>query len=542
MQLLVKGKARVEKSGENEVGLDDDSTALATAAAGIKMLCYRGRRKDVERSCEITKIVEDWIQKLHTKAKSEPVTSADDLPDDLRDQPRVAKPPVSGKALALAFHALGISQSCWARLTHETTSRSDLQGKALANFRNALEPDLGEDSNIKILYSLAFLLAETRETDSAIAVIKQALSSETTGSNTKDILDEGSVTQPDERGILLRCWHLLAILLSVREDFSTAKASCEAAFDLYGSKSILYGDVKHLDTISLPMSERKNIIELKVTHLALSEVTDGPEEAVNASGELLGLYTKMFKIDQKPAPKIQQPSQSPSSSVRGTLRSIRGSVLGLPKDPTQNSSKGDLEAQNSIGNALPPEKTPEDDSKPPSLPATGHNNSLLHSTNRHSHPVARKESKKLHKKHSRKSMSSYKTSRAPSPSKRPSTSEDSHRHILNVDLPFRSRHADQSMTDGSTDSAHAETNQYAPDEVGVAISHDLPSIPSSPTATSDPPNPLHTIPSTTENMNRRNPNTNPVPPKPPPQQNINPPQTSHSLSPWGNSSRTTGRA
>ena len=53
LDLVKKAKARVEKSGEVEPGLDDDSTALHTAAAGIKMFCNYGRRQDVERAQEI---------------------------------------------------------------------------------------------------------------------------------------------------------------------------------------------------------------------------------------------------------------------------------------------------------------------------------------------------------------------------------------------------------------------------------------------------------------------------------------------------------
>lgn len=535
----MKGKARAEKSGEDEIGLDDDSTAISTAAAGIKMLCYYGRRHEVEQSLKITKVVEDWLQKLHNpKLSPKPAVSANDLPEDLMEQPRAIKSPVHGKALALGYHALAIGQSYWARTTYETSSRSELQSKALANFRKALEPELGEEDNVEILYSFAFVLAETREIDPAIAIIKRALSPGTkapsmNGVATADFASDNADYEPptdaDSRGLLLRSWHLLALLLSVRHEFATAIASCEAALDLYGNKSILYGNTRRLDTSGLALSERKNIIEIKVTQLALSEVVDGPEEAVNSSGELLGLYAELFKHVQKPAFKIQVPFQSPPSSANGTLRSLRGSILGLPKDPTLKSRNTGLRAQDTTSGSLPSFETPEEDTRPPTISVTGLDGATSRNTNHHSHFLGRHESNKLRKRNSRKSMVSRRTSRAPSPSK-PSSSEEPHRPHSNLHLPFRNRHDEQSTTDGSGNTLYMDSNQYASDEVGVAISHDLPSIPSTPAAASDPQNPLHATPSTTQNMNHRNPNTHPVPPNPPSQQPTNPP-TTPSLSP-----------
>lgn len=532
LEILVKGKARAEKSGEAEVSLDDDATSLSTAAAGIKMLCNYGRRKEVERSLSVANVVENWLCKLHTASSQKAITSAEDVPQDLVDQQRISRPAVPGKALALGYHAMGVSQSCWARLTYETSSRSDLQAKAIVNFRSALNPEFGEECNVEILYSLSCILAETRDLDAAIATVKQALSSDQKqpgrngGSNTRITFisnHDDEFPDPSQRFLVLKCWHLLALLLSARQTFSTAVASCEAALDLYGGKSILYGDTKALDSLEeLALSEKMAIVEIKMTQLALAEAVDGPEEAVNSSGELLSLYTRFFKDAAKPAPQV--PSMSPPATANGTLRSIRGSILGLPKDqgPGPRSRKAELSGQTDTtpSSSLRSYESPDETTRPPTISVTGEDGAVPENPGHHSHLLGRHVTNKLHKKNSHRMVGSRRLSRNPSPS-RPTTSEGA-RHHLSLGLPHRNRNADSAPVDRSGSTSVSNGTHYASDEVGVAITHDLPSVPTSPTATSDPPNPLHTIPSTTQNMNHRNPNTHPVAPRPPPSQTHRP--------------------
>lgn len=522
LQILIKGKARTEKSGEPEIGLDDDATSMATAAAGVNVMCMYGRRKEAKWALGVAHIIENWLQKLRPSLSPKPVVSADDVPEDLMDQQTRPKPSVSGKALALGYHALGMSQSCWARLTYETSSRPDLQAKAIVNFQTALDPELGEENNVEFLYSLAFVLAETRDLDGAIATTKKALSVSNRGPNMNGIsstelasesIEDDADLDPDRRGLLLRCWHLLALLLSARQNFLKAIASCEAALELYGSKEILYGDLKLLDSLKdLEWSERKDIIEVKMTQLALAEVVDSPEEAVNASGELLGLYTKLFKPPEKPLERITSaPSNTNGTS---TPRSFRASVLGLP------SRKNTVRAENTTSSSLPLSEAPDDIIEAPTISVTGDDPSVLPYSNHHSHYLGRNESKKLHKRNSRKSMGSVQTSRAASPN-RTTTAEGSRKH-RSLGIPRRHRHNEPTPADGNSGGSVYKDGSYASDEVGVAISHDMPSVSSSPPAVSDPPNPLLAIPSATANMDKKNPNTYPIAPKPPPSQRQRP--------------------
>ena len=486
------------------------------------MLCTYGRRKEAERALDIAHVVDSWLQKLRPISSLNPVSSAEDVPEDLVDQRKTAKPPVLGKALALGYYALSISQSCWARLTYETASRPDLQAKAIANLRIALDSQFGEENNVEILYLLAFVLAETRDLKGAIATTKQALSATnwvpnsngiSTADFASDSVEEESDIGPDRRGSLLRSWHLLALLLSARQNFSTAIASCEAALEMYGGKSILYGDLKLLDSVKdLQWSERKNIIEVKMTQLALVEVVDGPEEAVNASGELLGLYTKLFKPPAKPLERdVSPPSNSNGTS---TPRSFRASVLGL------QSRKNTNRPDDATSSSLRSSEAAEYHVEAPTISITGDTASTVHGPNHHLHLLGRHESKKLRKRNSRKSVGSVQKGRATSPSKT-STGEEP-RKRTSLGLPTRHRHHEPPPADEAGDTSVYDDSSYASDEVGVAISHNLPSMPSSPVAISDPSNPLHSIPSATANMDRKNPNTYPVAPKPPPSQHQRP--------------------
>ena len=530
LEILKKSKARVEKTGENELGLDDDATALVTAAAGIKMLCTYGRRKEAEKALSIASMIEQWLQKLRLGPPQKTVTSANDVPQDLVDH-RTKRPSVPAKALALGYHALGVSQSCWARLTYEASARSDLQAQAISNFHTALDPYVGDKHNIEIQYSLAFTLAETRDLDAAIATVKGALSWATempklNGVSTTDFANDrirrDYPVDPDIRELLLRCWHLLALLLSARQSFITALASCEAALELYGDDLKAPGPVGTLE-----LYEKKSILEIKMTQLALTEIIDGAEEAVNASGELLNLYSKLFKYSEVNPSKDQAKSlEPPSASTNGTAKSFRGSVLGFSRKTSLRSRSADAKIHNAVASSLRSSDSREGSNRPPAISVTDDDAPVLQNPNHHGNFLGRHESNKLRKRNSRRSVGSRRRSRATSPT-RTGTADNPHHH-LHLHLPSRSRQSRPTTADGSIKESGYD-DSFDSTGVGVAISHDLPSVPTTPAAVSEPPNPLQGIQSTTQNMNHRNPNTYPVHPKPPSSQSIRRRPTSASL-------------
>ncbi|KAL9639740.1 MAG: hypothetical protein Q9164_000752 [Protoblastenia rupestris] len=524
LEIVTKGKARMEKSGELEPGLDDDATTLCTAASGISMLCVYGKRKEAKRAQEVAKVTETWLRDAEIDEAPHTDSSAADYPKVSHEKPRLPRPPLSWKATAQAYHAIGISKACWARLTYEISSRADLQANAILNLRRALEFNLDDEDKVQTLYSLGFVLAETRNIDGAISAVKQAVSIGTEimscDQGVKRDPRNGNTAQdarigPDQRGLLLRCWHLLILLLSARQNFSTALASCEAAFEPYGGKATLYGDTRPLDSIlGLDLCERKNLIELKMTHLALSEVLDSPEESVNASGELLGLFSKLFKPTGNSVPKILEPRPvSPKVGTSEAHRSLRGSILGLPGDRRRSKLPANGVASSSVGSFEP---TANDGARPAISVTADGNDPLPQNPNHHQGFLGRHESNKLRKRSSRKSLNSIRRSRADSPSKPPSG--QGHHH-LSLHLPLRHRQHEQTAADGLQDPSINENvpeiRPYSLDEIGVAMTHNMPSAPGTPQAVIDPPNLLNKIPSAAQNMNHKNPNSDPNHPKPP---------------------------
>ena len=74
--------------------------------------------------------------------------------------------------------------------------------------------------------------------------------------------------------------------------------------------------------------EKESILEVKMTQLAIIELLEGPKVAVNASIELLTLYSRLFGV---PHPKVSIDSpmtRSAPKSSAGTLRTIKGSIFG----------------------------------------------------------------------------------------------------------------------------------------------------------------------------------------------------------------------
>lgn len=472
LDIIVKGKARVEKSGEAELGLDDDATVLCTAAAGIKMLCVFGGRKEAERALAIASIVEKWLEKHRVAFSPRADGNNDQVPRFLEDQQNSTRSLIAGKPFTVAFRALGMSQAHWARLTYETSARSELQAKAISNFRTALEPGLGDDRDVETLYCLAFILAETLEVDAAILVVKKALSISTNTTKNESLSEDDSLeddidfdysSDPDSRGLLLRCWHLLALLLSARQEYSTASTTCQAALEQYGGLSALLGPSKHpIEVGSLHLFERRDLIEIKMTQLALAEVVDGPEEAVNATGELLGLYAALFNHSLKHAsvtPSPEKVSQPPSRN--GTMRSFRGSILGRPKDAAKDNRQSVISKGNTAPSSIRTQGSMNEVTRTPTISVTPDDNAVPHSNR-----LIRHDSKKLQKRASRKSLGSIRRSRGVSPP-RLSTVNDS-----NLSSQAPPSHSLTSAEEPSGSPPH--DGNFAADEVGVAVSHDMP--------------------------------------------------------------------
>ncbi|KAL8947584.1 MAG: hypothetical protein Q9222_006152 [Ikaeria aurantiellina] len=426
IELVNRSRARVNKSGERETGLDDDATVLSTTAAGIQMLCYYGQVKTVERAQEIAAILERWLEEI--LSTTTPTVSANDNPSDLMDEHRQIDHPMPGGAVSAAHRSLGICRAHWARLTPDISSRPELQSKAIASFRQALQSDTIDSHRGETYLALALLLAETREVNEAVEAAKAAVSLCAQRSE-----EASPLRHQTRRRILFKAWHLLAFLLSARQDFETAIASCDAAYDIYGEELGAHENSQLIERLSL--SEREQLLELKMSQLALCKILDGAGEAVNDSGDLLILYKQLFdhsggpRTGPLPRPSAFRALQSPPRSTNGSTSSARRSILGRSKDAVRNFQRAGHQSKN----AIPASDGPVDAATDPMAPVE---NAERGNQGKYQPPahLARQESKKLHKRQSRKSVTNDRQSRGVSPNK--SSLTDDHQGSTQL-LPSR---------------------------------------------------------------------------------------------------------
>jgi cargo-transport protein YPP1 len=341
LSLIKKGEARVAKTGHDEPSLDDDATVLETVSLCIAALCRYGDRQAAEKARDLSLELEQIVSKL-----SKP-------PQDLegRASPRLADtlalvnqdddfPP---RVIALGWQSVGLAHAQWARVTYDSVARADIQAKAVKCLKRSLSPEFGRTANLRGVFALGLLLAEQRELGAAIDLVKAALLANNTTDDKQDLFN-GPFWK--ERS-LIPLWHLLALLLSARQDYVMAARACEGAFEQFKDPSVLFGSENlyrsdHLneaesDNEKTPEMgrgvvdemddfEKESILEVKMTQLALVELLEGPKVAVNASLELLSLYTRLFgSLASKPI-SVKSP-EIPKSSA-GTLRSIKGSIFG----------------------------------------------------------------------------------------------------------------------------------------------------------------------------------------------------------------------
>lgn len=355
VEIVTRGKDRVEKSGEAVEGIDSDSTVLRTSAEAIRLLCRFGARHEAEKALEIGHNIERWLeQSEHIRSASDAgsVASTDTL--------------VEPAALAAAYCAIGISQAHWARYTYEVEQRAVFQATAVQYLRKSLSPGLGDVNNVEALYALALVLAETRDILGAIKTVKRALSPVSKNSTTisaDGVLSNGMVSEFGRERKLIPLWHLLALLLTSRYDFVAAEKACEAAFEQFGDPAALFGSddsdgfrSEHLNqTLTADSSnrgivdrlesfEKSSILQIKMTQLTLMETLEGSVAAVDGCDELLALYNRLYgdPSRQKATLDVSSVSMPPPKSAAGTIRGSifrgRGTVKSTQKESSVRNS------------------------------------------------------------------------------------------------------------------------------------------------------------------------------------------------------------
>ena len=336
LELIDRGRASAAKAGQPSGDQDDDETAVLTVAEGIEGLCSFGHQGHAEKAYNLCCKLETLMPEIDPDAL---LLASNNLQvNGSSDGNPATVLRLSPESRQLVQRALGIGKAHWARWTPVNEKRTTLQQEAVSHLRLATSQPLSNMQKLRSTYALGLLLAETREIDTAIDLVKTALAQE--------IPPEADRRLAQQR--LIPTWHLLSLLLTSREDYDTATQGCMAAFEQFPT-DVLFGSgkgrsVSKQKNIEKPeemglvddmeCDELQKIVEVRLTELALAELEQGPEHAVNTSDDLLVLFSRLFghlgvAAEEKPQQKALQP---PKSSA-GTVKSFRGSLFHRKKVP-----------------------------------------------------------------------------------------------------------------------------------------------------------------------------------------------------------------
>ncbi|KAK5664037.1 hypothetical protein OQA88_251 [Cercophora sp. LCS_1] len=334
LALLEKGRARVRKTGHPEPALDDDATMIETISSCIAALCRYGGRQAAEKARGLV-------------AELEELTSEHGQPDSTPEDGPALQRIVPPKTLALAWQSMGLAHAQWARMTYDSEARSSIQEKAISCLRKSVSPEYGGIVDVRSVFALGVLLAEQRKLAVAIELVKTALLADKPVEKNQE-LHNGPYWR--ERS-LIPLWHLLALLLSARQEYVMAARACEGAIEQFKDPQVLFG-TKHLNGTyrsdhlnevgaekvvgdglvdEMDDYEKENILEIKMTQLAILEIVEGPAVAVNASTELLTLFPRLFGDVEA---KLEMGTKAEPPKTAATLRSLRGSVFGSRSEKT----------------------------------------------------------------------------------------------------------------------------------------------------------------------------------------------------------------
>ncbi|KAI3232469.1 hypothetical protein DTO012A9_1062 [Penicillium roqueforti] len=342
IEIVTAAKERAEKSAESGQ-LEDDEVLLQTLSEGVTLLSCLGSLEEAEKARDLTELIREYIDKHNTPPTNGLVNgNSTNLPN------------IPPSVLASSYRAIGVGLACWASWTPVNESRDEIRADAIEYLEKSLAPELGCSSNYSSLYTLGLVLAESRDLDTAIDYVKSALTPSSSSTAVSDDLSK-------ERD-LVSLWHLLALLLSAKQEFEIAGRSCEAAFEQFPKELFSKGRERRSSknpnqrpiVSRLQGREKERIVQTRITQLAFIELLEGPEAAVNHSTQLLSLFGTLFKdLDLEAGEnKSKADHLVPPKSSAGTIRSFRGSIFGR----NRTSQLPDRRADQSSGSdsAIPP--------------------------------------------------------------------------------------------------------------------------------------------------------------------------------------------
>jgi tetratricopeptide (TPR) repeat protein len=370
IEIVLGAKERAKKAAEYGE-LESDENLLQTLAEGVTMLVCFGSDKEAEKAKDLVAILQKFIAKHVQEIEDEGEEAKLVIRQDSSDAQVV-----SPRVVATAYRAIGTGLANWASWTPRNEDRDDIRAEAIENLERSIAPELGDEFNYSSLYTLALLLAESRDLDGAINYVKSALSyTQAHGPQSSDLSRERD---------LVPLWHLLALLLSAQQDYDVAERSCEAAFEQFPSSviSLVNGsrgsqkdasnatEIRHALIDQLRSREKERIIETRMTQLAFIELQMGPEAAVNHSDQLLSLFAALFnnlKLQDNEQKDRKTEHLVPPKSAAGTVKSLRGSIFGRRKASRASEYKAESASETqpvSTNSSVHNEQVPSTDPTP----------------------------------------------------------------------------------------------------------------------------------------------------------------------------------
>jgi hypothetical protein len=342
--IVSRAKSRAEKTGHNEPGLDGDDIVVLTAAQAIGVLCRYGSETEGEKALDVAKRLSEWLNQRRPNSSATVASRTAETaqqPDKAATQAETTTSTlISAESLVVAHRAIGESQANFARLTHDPAQRSDYREKAIKSLRRAAESCPNGNLDPETALILGTVLAENRQLLPATQIVKFALAS------SAQTQESGRVATS---GHTIPLYHLMSLLLTARGDFENAAEFCSVAFEQFGGSDIMSGQPQGENMVSqMEESEKEALLQLRLTQLALTEMLDGSESAIDAGSQVLALYNKLFGAISNSGPPSRDAAVSsnasfvaPSLKAQDTIKSTSGSILrrnkstrkGGPEEP-----------------------------------------------------------------------------------------------------------------------------------------------------------------------------------------------------------------
>lgn len=373
IELTERAKERSAKSQEQDPNQDSNEILLLTVSEGVEGLCAFGRQQDAQKARDLAEKMEDWLDQIFPESNENTIPNGHVEPVHQVDT-HSSEPP-SSEALQRIYRAIGIAKAHWAKWTPFNENRSDLQSEALTALQKACSL---ADPQLSTLYALAMLNAEMRDIPQAIRATKVALEQITRSNASNAIADQQKTA----------FWHLMTLLLTSQQDFETALQTSNATLDsvlasvLPESRlqnKLQNGSTEKHDerfgaavTRDMSCENLQMIAELQISYIALVELIDGPEAALNHGNDLLSLFSMLFSRFGVGEDKVTtEQNLVPPKTAASTIKSTKGSMFSRKRDTASSiAQSATMTSINSTSPNAKISKTTTQTSQPPAIQVT----------------------------------------------------------------------------------------------------------------------------------------------------------------------------